>query len=57
MDGHVLDRLALVATLIKALVLGLGSSVLSIAPGWVKPFVLVSASLALAACVVVASQS
>ena len=53
----VLDRLALVATLIKALVLGLGSSVLAIAPAWVKPFILLVGSLGLAACVVVASQS
>lgn len=52
-----LDRLALVATLIKALLLGLGSSALALAPGWVKPLILVLGSLALAACVVVATQS
>ena len=52
-----LDRLALVASLIKAVVLGVGASALAIAPAWVKPVLLVCGSLALAACVVVVSQS
>jgi len=53
----VLDRLALVATLIKAVVLGVTASMLTVAPAWMKPLLLLCGSLALAACVVAVSKS